>query len=141
MPANDILTPREASYIATNAYFTLKDWVNAKPVAAQESRSVVMNRVIGPGDIGLDQGKPANPTLQKTDLASARLGTVFSASTGFGTTSGFGYSAEFQANGRKHIVIATRGTRPEMPGKPDLLTDLRGSMTNFADLGPVQKEP
>ena len=52
MPVNDVLTPMEASYIATNAYFTLKDWINATPVRGRESWANVHNRVLGPGTEG-----------------------------------------------------------------------------------------
>lgn len=38
------------------------------------------------------------------------------------TKSGFGYFLQFERSGKKHLVIAVRGTRPEM-GYPDLLTD------------------
>ncbi len=138
MPVNDTLTPKEASYIATNAYFTLKDWVNAKPVAGSESRATVQNRVLGAGDIGKITPNTANPTLKGTGLADAQLGSLYTAQTGFGTTSGFGYTMGFN-NGRKHLIIATRGTRPELAGNPDLLTDARGAMTGFGDYGPVHK--
>lgn len=39
MPVNDILTPKEASYIATNAYFSLKDWIKGNPLPGIESRA------------------------------------------------------------------------------------------------------
>lgn len=49
MPVLDVLTPQEAAYIATNCYFTLKDWINAAPVAGVETRANVHNRVLGSG--------------------------------------------------------------------------------------------
>lgn len=138
MPVNDTLTPMEASYIATNAYFTLKDWINNKPVAGKESRANVHNRVLGAGTAGVvDPGK-TNPTLRGTPLASAGLGPLFTGNTGFGTTSGFGYLLDYRQGARRHVVIAARGTRPEL-GAPDLLTDLRGAMTGFGDWGAVHK--
>jgi hypothetical protein len=33
MPIADTLTPKEAAHIATNSYFTLKDWINNEPTA------------------------------------------------------------------------------------------------------------
>lgn len=138
MPVNGTLTPMEASYIATNAYFTLKDWINETPTAAMESRHVVHNRVLGAGNAGrVDPSRP-NPTLQGTGLASARLGPVFQGNTGFSTTSGFGYLLNFNEGTRRHAIIATRGTRPEL-GAPDLLTDARAGMTGFGGYGPVHK--
>lgn len=138
MPVNGTLTPMEASYIATNAYFTLKDWIHEKPKAAMESRHVVHNRVLGAGDLGkATPGRP-NPTLQGTGLGGAQLGPVFEGTTGLGTHSGFGYVLQFHEGTRRHAVIATRGTRPEL-GLPDLLTDGRAGMTGFAGYGAVHK--
>jgi len=138
MPVNDELTPMEASYIATNAYFTLKDWISEKPVAGVESYGTVHNRVLGKGDKGKIDPAKANPSLAGTALGGASLGQIFTARTGF-ATSGFGYVLQLQQGNRSHVVIATRGTRPEMPGLPDILTDLRGAMTPFGDFGPVHK--
>lgn len=138
MPINDTLTPTEASYIAANAYFTLKNWINGTPVAGVESRENVRNRVLGPGTVGKVDPSNPNPTLQMTALARARLGQIFSAETGFGTSSGFGYVLQYKQGDRRHVIIATRGTRQEL-GAPDLLTDLRGAMTGFGDYGPVHK--
>ena len=138
MPVNDVLTPMQASYIATNAYFTLKDWINATPTRGQESTANVHNRVLGPGTVGKPDPKNPNPTLQGTGLGQADLSKVFSGQTGLSTTSGFGYLLNLQQGQRRQVVIATRGTRPEL-GAPDLLTDLRGSMTAFGGYGPVHK--
>jgi triacylglycerol lipase len=138
MPVKDELTPMEASYIATNAYFTLKDWIQGTPVAGVETRANVHNRVLGPGTAGkVDPGQP-NPSLAGTALGGARLGQIFSGNTGFATT-GFGYVLQLKQGDRRHAVIATRGTRPELPGIPDLLTDARGAMTGFGDYGLVHK--
>lgn len=137
MPTGDVLTPKEAAHIATNAYFTLKDWINEEPTAGVESRANIHNRVLGAADKG--SSAHANTSLKGTDLASGKLHNVHTAQTGIGTSSGFGYSLTYEGKGRKHLVIATRGTRPEMAGKPDIITDLRGSMTSFGDYGPVHK--
>lgn len=141
MPANDILTPLEASYIATNAYFTLEGWINNKPLAGVESRESVQNRVLGAGDKGSNQpsGGGANPTLRGTGLGSGQLGGIHTASTGFGASSGFGYTLTYRNAGRTHAIIAMRGTRPELAGKPDLLTDGRGTLTTFGSCGVVHK--
>ena len=47
MPENDILTPLEASHIANNSYFALKDWMRNAPVAGVETRANVQNCVLG----------------------------------------------------------------------------------------------
>lgn len=139
MPNADILTPREASHIATNAYFALKGWIDKEPVAGVESRENVINRVLGPGDAGKEKAAGPNPTLKDTGLAQAKLGNVHTAKTGFGVESGFGYTLMYKGGGATHAIIAMRGTRPEMAGKPDLITDLRAGMTGFADYGAVHK--
>ncbi|MBI3347096.1 MAG: lipase family protein [Burkholderiales bacterium] len=138
MPLEDCLTPTEASYIATNAYFTLKDWITGQPTAGVETRANVQNRVLGPGTAGASNPGQANPSLQGTALSGGDLGKIFSGTTGAGTQSGFGYLLQFKQGTRRHIVVATRGTRPEL-GAPDLLTDARGAMTSFGDFGPVHK--
>lgn len=138
MPAQDTLYPLEASYIATNAYFALKDWINLKPVAGVESRANLLDRVLGLGTAGIVDPKQPNPTLRGTALANAKLGNIYSATTGFGTESGFGYLLNFREGSRRHTIIATRGTRPEL-GAADLLTDARAAMTAFPGYGPVHK--
>jgi hypothetical protein len=144
MPVDDVLTPMGASYIATNAYFTLKDCMRydpsnpgSKPQAAAATRSNGQNRVFGPGNAGRHDPRNINPTLHNTGLASANLSRVFSGNTGLSTCSGFCYLLQYKQDTRRHVVIAPRGTRPEL-GAPDLLTDLRGAMTSFASYGPVQ---
>jgi triacylglycerol lipase len=141
VPTNDILTPQEASHIATNAYFALENWINKKPVAGVEARAAVHNRVLGAGDQGTNQpaGGAANPTLRSTALASSKLGTIHNARTGFGVSSGFGYTLTYRAQGRTHVIVAMRGTRPELSGFPDLLTDARGALTSFGSYGVVHK--
>jgi pimeloyl-ACP methyl ester carboxylesterase len=133
---NDTLTPTEAAYIATNCYFALKDWINEKPVAGVESRSNIQNRVLGNASAG--SGGHVSSTLSGTDLGSASLGNIHAAQTGLGVTSGFGYTLTYEGHGKRHVVIATRGTRPEL-GYQDLFTDLRASVTTFADYGLVHK--
>ena len=128
MPVNDILTPLEASYIATNSYFALKDWIRNAPVAGVETRANVHNSVLGTGAT----------SLKGTELGRANLKQIFSGTTGMGTSSGFGYVLKYRKDHLRHTVIATRGTRPEM-GIPDLLTDARAGMTGFWDFGPVHK--
>jgi triacylglycerol lipase len=139
MPSNDELTPLEAAYIASNSYFALKDWAYGKPVAGAETPEVVQNRVLGPANVGKATPNLRNPTLQKTELGSGRLGSVLTAQTGFGTSSGFGYVLHYEKDALRHAIVAVRGTRPEMAGKPDVLTDFRASLTSFADYGLVHK--
>ena len=138
MPNNDILTPQEAAHIATNAYFTLENWINKQPVAGVENRSTVQNRVLGAGDKGTNQGG-TNPTLRGTGLSDSNLVGVHTAKTGFGTSSGFGYTLSYRAQGRVHAIVAMRGTRPELAGAPDLLTDARASLTTVGSIGAVHK--
>lgn len=136
MPVNDVLTPLEASRIATNAYFSLKDWVNGTPLAGVETRANVQNRVLGAGNAG--SSKAQNTSLKGSDLGRSNLERVFSGTTGMGTSSGFGYVLQCKKGDLRHAVIATRGTRPEL-GAPDLLTDARAGMNGFGDYGPVHK--
>jgi triacylglycerol lipase len=136
MPIDDVLTPDEASRIATNSYFALEGWINAKPKPGIETFVNVKNRVVGPGNAGMTKDK--NTSLQGTELAKADLTRVFSGTTGLGTKSGFGYVLQFKKGSRRHAIIATRGTRAEM-GLADILTDLRGATTSFGDYGPVHK--
>jgi pimeloyl-ACP methyl ester carboxylesterase len=96
----------------------------------------VQNRVLGAGTAGTPGA--VNTSLKGTDLGSANLKRVFAGNTGFGTSSGFGYVLQCQKGSTRHAVIATRGTRPEL-GAPDLLTDIRASMTRFGDYGLVHK--
>jgi hypothetical protein len=128
--------PNEAAHIATNAYFTLKNWINEKPVAGVEDRSSIKNRVLGSGAVGSNQST-VNPTLKETQLKSSKLGTIHTAETGFAVTSGFGYTLTYKAPDKTHVIVAIRGTRPEMAGKPDLLTDAYGTLTGFGGLGAV----
>lgn len=137
MPIDDVLTPQEASYIATNSYFALKNWINSAPVAGTESIDNITNRVLGPGTAGSNRGS-ANPSLGRTGLAGSSIASVHAGATGMGVVSGFGYTLRYQANSQTHAIIAIRGTRPEF-GSADLLTDARGAVTPFAGYGPVHK--
>jgi hypothetical protein len=137
MPIGDILTPNEAARIATNAYFTLADWIHKEPNAGTESSANIHNRVLGNANVG--SSEHANTSLKNTALASSKISNIHSAQTGISTTSGFGYTLTYEKAGRKHVIIATRGTRPEMSWKPDLLTDLRATMASFGSFGPVHK--
>jgi hypothetical protein len=133
MPLGNTLTPGEAGKIALNSYFALKDWINTKPVAGIETRGNVENRVLGAASVGTDK---VNSSVGK-NLPGASLQQVFQATTGFNTRSGFGYVLQYQQGGKRHAIIAVRGTRPEMAGKPDLVTDARGTLTGFGDFGLV----
>jgi triacylglycerol lipase len=144
---DDVLSPTVASRIATNAYFTLGRWIDFKKgngvvPAGVESDANIHNRVLGDGKTGKNQpeGKQINPTLQGTGFGSdGKLGSIHTGMTGYNTTSGFGYTLTFSKNRRKHVVLALRGTRPEMSWKPDLFTDARGALTQCGALGLVHK--
>lgn len=135
MTDQDCLSPQEVSYIAHNAYFTLKDWISGQPAIGMETRSNVRKMVIGDGLGTVAQAGGANTSLRGTDLAGARLDRVFAGSTA-GVSTGFGYVLSFSRSGRRHVVVATRGTRAEH-SKADLLTDGRGSMATMPGVGPV----
>jgi triacylglycerol lipase len=77
-------------------------------------------------------------TLQKSAPAGTQLAGVVAGTTGFGTTSGFGYLLEMKDGGTRHAILALRGTRPEL-GAPDIVTDIRGALVGFAGYGPVHK--
>ena len=143
---DDTLSPQVASHIATNAYFSLGNWFDykdktSKPLGGVEQRAIIKNRVTGAGEKGENQPKigDANPTLAGTSLANAKLGNIHTGKSGFNVTSGFGYTLTYRANRRTHVVLAMRGTRPEMAGKPDLLTDARAALTMCGGIGLVHK--
>jgi triacylglycerol lipase len=136
MPVNDILTPQEASCIATNAYFSLKDWIKGTPSPGVETKANVFNRVLGSGNAG-GSAQP-NTSLKGTGMGAANLEQVFAGTTGLGTSSGFGYVLQCKKGSNRHAVIATRGTRPEL-GAADIITDMRAGMIGFGDYGPVHK--
>ena len=136
--SHEYLSPREASSIAHNAYFTLKNWIANDPTVGMESRSNVHKMVLGDGKgTAFNEGKGSNTSLRDTDLAGAKLHRVFAGSTS-GVSTGFGYVLGFQRGGRKQVVIATRGTRFEH-SLADIFTDLRGSMASFPGYGPVHQ--
>jgi len=142
----DALSPSEAAYIAANVYFTL-DGMEAnylfkkahgdkakgapKPRPGMASSAVVHKNVVGSGD----------RSVAKTGINKGVLVNSFTATTGSNlvgrTKSGFGYMLQFERSGRNHLVIATRGTSPDM-GYPDLLTDANTSLLrNLPGVGPV----
>jgi hypothetical protein len=146
MAGEHSLTPKEAAYIAANAYFTLQGWdatykfnqvagANPKnapsPIPGLASNKVVRNQVTGSGP----------QSLRNTGLNNGKVVNSFSGSSGSNmlgrTNSGFGYILKFQRSGKNHLVFATRGTRPEM-GYPDLLTDFNMSLGRYMpEVGPV----
>ncbi len=132
----DTLSPQEATCIAHNAYFTLKDWMTGHAVIGMETRANVRKMVTGDGlGAAARAGTSANTSLANTSLKGARLDRVFAGETA-GVQTGFGYVLSFARNGRRQVVIATRGTRFEH-SKADILTDLHGALTSFGDYGRV----
>jgi pimeloyl-ACP methyl ester carboxylesterase len=133
--ASFALAPKEAANIALNSYFALKDWALKLPTAGVESRGKVQDLVLGSGNTN---GKfPTNSSVG-TSLPGAKLGQIFSGSTGWNTASGFGYVLHFERAGLRHAVIAVRGTRPEL-GWYDIGTDFRFAHAGFGDFGRVHK--
>jgi len=137
MTDQDCLSPQEASYIAHNAYFTLKDWISGQPTVGMETRANVRKMVLGDGMGTVAQSGGGNTSLRGTGLSGAKLDRVFAGTTG-GVSTGFGYVLSFSRDGRRHAVVATRGTRAEH-SKADLLTDARGSMAAMPGVGPVHQ--
>jgi triacylglycerol lipase len=135
MTTQDLLTPQEASYIAHNAYFTLKDWISGHPVAGVETRANVRKMVTGDGLGANAAAGNANTSLKSTAMGSAKLERVFAGTTS-GLSTGFGYVLSFSRGGSKQVVVATRGTRAEH-SKADIFTDLHGSLTSFGGFGAV----
>lgn len=88
--------------------------------------------MLGPGNAGTTA---YNSSVGKS-LPNAKMGQIFSGDTGWSTTSGFGYVLSFDDAGRRHAVVAVRGTRPEI-GLADIGTDLRCAHTGFGDYGRV----
>ncbi|MEY4562227.1 MAG: hypothetical protein RLZZ618_1504 [Pseudomonadota bacterium] len=137
MSNHEFLSPQEAAYIAHNSYFTLKDWISAKPTIGMESHANVNRMVMGDGVGASTKAGGINTSLGGTGLAGANLERVFAGSTS-GVSTGFGYVLSFSRSGRRHVVIATRGTRAEH-SKADLFTDARAAMTLMPGIGPVHK--
>jgi|GEM_PF-862065 len=142
------LSPIEAAYIAANVYFTLEGWEatyqfraihgsnvkgEPKPKPGMASQDVIKNNVTGSGPLAM--GKTG---LQNSQLVSSLSGSTGTNLPGIGRTrSGFGYLLQFERMGKRHLVIATRGTRPEM-GYPDLLTDVNiSSNRHMPGAGPI----
>lgn len=136
---NNALTPYEAALAANNVYYTLKGWSASqaakragdegkKPSRGMERLSVVKKEVTGGGASSLRQAG-----LQ------GKVQEAFQATTGMSTRTGFGYVLSFTHNQNNHVVVATRGTRPEI-GTPDLATDLYFTPTaKFLDAGLVHR--
>lgn len=140
------LKPEEAALIAANVYFTLRGWEDRykfnqikgadpknapKPVPALANKNVIQRNVVGAGP----------QSLANTEINNGKLVNSFTGSSGSNligrTSSGFGYLLKFERDGKRHLVIATRGTRPEM-GYPDLLTDANaGLCRHMPGVGPV----
>lgn len=123
MNDENALTPYQAAIAANNVYYTLSGWTANRnsggavaPTRGMEQWDVVNNQVTGGGNYSLTQGG-INSTLNRT----------FEGQT-IGAKTGFGYVTSFRQNGQNHVVVATRGTRPEI-GSPDLLTDLYATPT------------
>ena len=146
MSDTSALSPEEAAYIAANVYFTLEGWEAhylfkaqfgsqakgaPKPRPGLAANDVVQKNVTGPGPI----------SISKTGIKDGSLVKSFSGSSGSNllgrTKSGYGYLLQFERGGKRHLVIAVRGTRPEM-GYPDLLTDANiSTKRNMPFVGPV----
>lgn len=138
------LSPKEAAFIAANAYFTLAGWEKRyqfnmsgakgkapKVSRGQASNSVVSRNVVGKGPL----------SVAKTGISGGSVTKTIGGSTGSNllgrVKTGFGYMLQFERGGKQHLAIATRGTRPEI-GYPDLLTDVNISIgRHFPGIGPV----
>jgi triacylglycerol lipase len=140
------LKPYEAAQIATNAYFALGGWSDFKTEAQTKSDPSYKQPALGGaarGDV-LASRVSGNAQMGKRQDTSALAGTatdlqLHKATTGLSVESGFGYTMRYKSGDQSHLVIAIRGTRPEMAGKPDVLTDLRAAMTPFGSFGNVHK--
>lgn len=133
--ADFALAPGEATNIALNAYFALKDWALKEPTAGVESRGRVQDLVLGSGNT--NGAFPTNSSVGR-NFPGAQLGRIFTGSTGWNTVSGFGYVLHFERGGQHHAIIAMRGTRPEL-GWYDLGTDFRFAHTGFGNFGRIHK--
>ena len=130
------LSPLEASYIAHNSYFTLKDWATGHPSIGTEQTPTVQRMVLGNGATEKTLSKrDVNTSLANSRLAGAKLESVFSGQTA-NVTTGFGYVLGFNRGGHKHAVIATRGTRMEH-SIADGLADGHAATTTFGGFGQV----
>lgn len=138
------LNPKEAAFIAANAYFTLAGWekryrfnMNSNAgVAPQVSRGQASNSVVNRNVVGTGPRSVAKAGIGGGSVAKTIGGSTGSNLLGRVKT-GFGYMLQFERGGKKHLVIAIRGTRPEL-GYPDLLTDVNISIgRHFPGIGPV----
>jgi len=109
------LSPTEAAYIASNAYFSLEGWDKRyhdskneahKVTASTASKKVMNKEIVGSGSNSLSHTKIKGSINKPLE---AKTGSRLT-----NTRSGFGYMLSFERAGKKHLVIATRGTRPEM---------------------------
>ncbi len=126
MSDDNALTPYQAAIAANNVYYTLSGWSANRanggataPTRGMEQWDVVDREVTGSGSSSLAQGG------LDTELRRTCEGRTI------GATTGFGYVTSFNKGGAKHVVVATRGTRPEI-GSPDLLTDFYATPTGVA---------
>ena len=145
MSGNHALSPREAAFIATNAYFTLSGWEEnykfkkkhgpdakgaPKPTAGMASKAVINRQVVGSGDTSVAKAGISGGKISKSfeGTAGSNLGRV---------KSGFGYILQFERSGKSHLVFAIRGTRPEY-GLADIITDANFSANRLMpQVGPV----
>ena len=143
MANNYPLTPKEAAFIAANAYFTLDGWEKRYAFIMSKStgkaptvnRGMASNSVIQRNVVGAGPRSVAQAGMQGASVSKSLEGSTGS---NFGrVTTGFGYVLQFDRDGKKHVVVATRGTRPEI-GYPDLLTDGNISIArHMPGIGPV----
>lgn len=125
MADDTALTPHEAALVANNVYYTLGGWSafrEAERQGVEESQRPAPTRDMEGFDTVKEEVTGSGVQSLKKAGKKASLKKTFEAKTGFGTKTGFGYVLEYQSNGVRHAVIATRGTRPEL-GLPDLITD------------------
>ena len=128
------LTPYEAALAANNVYYALAGWAafkagdiskkDLKKNKGIENLEEIKKQVTGGG----------KHSLGKTKL-KGEVQDTFEGNT-IGARTGFGYILDFEKQGRKHAVIALRGTRPEI-GYHDLLTDFYFTPTGFVPGGLV----
>ncbi len=126
------LTPYEAALAANNVYYTLSGWAahqadkSKPPSRGIEKLAEIKKQVTGEGKHSLKKAN-VKGQIQKT----------FEGDT-IGARTGFGYVLTFDKLGRKHAVVALRGTRPEI-GAPDLLTDFYFTPTGSVPGGLVHR--
>ncbi len=125
------LTPTEASLSAFNAYYVLQGWTAYKTgslTPGLENSRIIREQVAGSGEY----------SLRGAGIKISR-GAGFTGVTGINVRSGIGYIVNFTYNRQRHVIVAARGTRPEM-GAADLLTDIYVAPTSsFMDAGLVHR--